>query len=128
MAQASLSFYGKGICKTRPGHLRYTSPASVRGKYVHRELIDRQLEETPYSIRLLLPWPYEVHHMDYNKAHNCGTNLLLLPEALHSKLTADRARDDGGRFGRKFMPKWKPATQLDLLLEAEKLAEDKVPF
>lgn len=102
-----LPFFSKGIQKTKSGHLRYSSPKELRGEYVHRHVIKVLLEETPYSIRLLVPCPYEVHHMDYNPENNAPGNLLLLPEAFHAKLTADRGRDDGGRFGRRFMPRWK---------------------
>jgi hypothetical protein len=104
-----LQLYGKGIRKTFSGHLQYMSPMSVRGKYVHRVMVERMIEETPYSLRLFIPFPFEVHHIDYNKEHNCGCNFLLLSEAFHAKLTSDRKRDDGGRFGRKFIPRWKPA-------------------
>lgn len=102
-----LPFFSKGIQKTRSGHLRYSSPKELRGKYVHRHVIEKLLEETPYSIRLLLPFPYEVHHQNYNKEDNAPSNLIMMEEAFHAKLTADRARDDGGRFGRKFYPKWR---------------------
>ena len=124
-SQLPLTLYGRGIVKTKSGHLRYTSPKSVRGQYVHREIVYRQIDETPYSIRLLLPWPYEIHHMDYNKEHNGDGNLLLLPEAFHAKLTADRARDDGGRFGRKFMPRWNRDNAPAWLFEKE---DQGVPF
>src|ERR1017187_9347593 len=104
--QATLSLYGKGIIKTRSGHLRYTSPKELRGKYVHRVVIERCIEETPYSIRLLLPWPFEGHHQNYNKEDNRPENLLMVSEALHSSMTAHRDRD-AGKFLPKFKPKWK---------------------
>jgi hypothetical protein len=104
--QESLSLYGKGIIKTRAGHLRYTSPVHLRGQYVHRKVIADCIDATPYSIKLLLPWPYEVHHMDYNKEHNCPSNLLATSEALHSAMTADRRREQDGKFAMKFRPKW----------------------
>jgi hypothetical protein len=107
--QPSLNLYGKGIHKTSAGHLRYHSPRELRGRYVHRKVIDDLLEVTPFSVKLLLPWPYEVHHQDYNKEHNCGLNLLILDERLHSSMTADRQRDGDGRFGYKFKPRFKPA-------------------
>jgi hypothetical protein len=120
--QPKLNLYGKGIYKTDSGHLRYHSPRDKKGKYVHREIIEKLIEQTPYSIRLLLPWPYEVHHQDYNKEHNCGANLLIIGEALHSIMTADRPRQDGGRFGRKFIPNWTNPPQYVLDLQ------DEVPF
>ena len=31
-------------------------------------------------------WPrgFDVHHIDGNRQHNCRTNLLILPECLHT--------------------------------------------
>ena len=113
----------RGVMRTADGHLRYTSPKEKRGKYVHRERAEEMIKATPYSIRLLLPWPYEVHHQDYNKEHNCGCNLLLVSEALHSAMTAHRKRRGDGRF----QPKWispAPWTLFD-----EKIAAlSEVPF
>ncbi len=126
--QDTLGLYGKGICKTASGHLRYHSPAALRGRYVHRVVVDRLIDETPYSIRLLLPWPFEIHHMDYNKEHNCPHNLLLLEETFHSMLTADRRRDDGGRFGRKFVPHWtQPEWAKEKSLNFD-FGEEEIPF
>lgn len=117
---------GRGLVKTKSGHLRYSSPSAIRHKYVHRDIIEKLLKETPYSIRMLVPYPYEVHHMDYDKENNKPCNLLLVSEAFHSKMTADRTRDDGGRFGRKFLPKWrKESLWLDGIVEDE---GEEVPF
>lgn len=109
--QPCLGLYGKGIQKTKSGHLRYTSPKELRGEYVHRKVIADLVEETCWSIKLLLPWPYEVHHMDYNKENNSPANLLLLSTAFHAALTADRPRGNGGKFGNKFRARWKPAPE-----------------
>ncbi len=118
--QETLALWGSGIVKTRAGHLRYTSPKELRGKYVHRKVVEDRLEETPYSIRLLLPWPYEVHHLDWNKENNQSENLLLLDMRLHSIMTSDgRPRDRG-----QFVPRWKVIgdRQYDLIYGEE------VPF
>lgn len=113
----------KGVMRTKAGHLKYTSPKEKRDKYVHRECIAEMIKETPYSIRLLLPWPYEVHHQDYNKENNCGCNLLIVSEALHSAMTAHRPRRGDGRF----RPKWLPPAPWTLFDEKiESLPE--VPF
>lgn len=105
--QDTLALWGKGVVKTKAGHLRYTSPKEKRGKYVHREVAERMLLDTPYSIRLLVPWPYEVHHMDYDKENNRPDNLILLDIRLHSSLTVDcRPRGYRGNRGR-FAPRWK---------------------
>jgi hypothetical protein len=104
--QPPLNLYGKGVVKTRAGHLRYSSPKALRHTYVHRKVIADLIEETPYSVRLLLPWPYEVHHQDYNKINNEPSNLVMVSESLHSAMTADRPRGWGGKFGRKGRPTW----------------------
>lgn len=122
--QTTIEFYGKGISKTKSGHLRYHSPKELRGKYVHRVVVDRLIEDTPYSLRLFIPWPYEVHHVDYNKENNCPCNFILLSDAFHSLLTSDRPRGPNGQFGTKFHPKWKPAPAWRLF--ADDIAE--VPF
>lgn len=120
-----LKFYGKGVYKTASGHLRYSTPKEMKGKYVHRHKVDQMIAETPYSLRLLIPFPFEVHHMDYNKENNCGCNFLLLPEAFHAMLTAAGRNRDGGRFGRKFIPKWKlPPPQWELPL----YEDGEIPF
>lgn len=67
-------------------------------------MIEWLIDETPWSVRLLLPWPYEVHHQDYNKENNTPGNLLLVSEAFHAAMTADRKRHGNG----KFRPKWMP--------------------
>ena len=117
--QPNLDVLPKGIYKTKAGHLRYSSPRELRDKYVHRKMVEDLIEETPYSIRLLLPWPYEVHHLDYNKLNNVPHNFLLISEALHSCMTAD------GRNGRngKFKPKWQPPPPWLPLFD-----EEEVPF
>jgi len=93
----------KGVGQTASGHLRYRSPKELRGEYVHRQVIKKCIEETPYSVRLLLPWPYEVHHQDYNKQHNCPGNLLIVSDSLHSAMTAHRLKK------RSFQAKWSKA-------------------
>lgn len=106
--------------RTKAGHLRYTSPKELRGEYVHRKVIRDLLAETPYSIRLLLPNPYEVHHCDYNKENCEPSNLLLLDIVFHSHLTAHRLK-------RQFRPKWKPIPEL-MLWDEQEQSESEVPF
>lgn len=109
-----LPFYGKGVYKTKSGHLRYSSPKILRNEYVHRKVIKDLIEKTPFSIRLLLPYPYEVHHMDFSKENNSPFNLLMLDERMHSSLTADgRGRRINGTWG-KFRPNWKPLPEWKL--------------
>lgn len=116
-----------GTIKTRSGHLRYTSPKELRGEYVHRHVFAQCLAETPYSIQLLVPWPYEVHHMNYNKQCNCPGNLLGICIELHSSLTADgRHRHPGGQFTPKYKSPYKWLPLLDDGKDDGK--DDEVPF
>jgi hypothetical protein len=83
-----------GYCITAAGHIRYTSPASLRGQYAHRVIFEGLLRNTPDSIRRLIPPVYEIHHMDFHKSHNCGSNLLATTIEIHSAMTAaGRIRD-----------------------------------
>ena len=109
------------------GYYRYTA-GPHRGKYVHTRIAETLVSETPYSIRLLLPWPYEVHHVDYRKTHNCPSNLILLDIAFHSKMTADGRRHElNGRFEpkRRTVPEW---VQDKLPELPDSNQEDECPF
>ena len=111
MANQNLKFTGPGITKTKAGHLRYTSPKELRNEYVHRKVILDLIEEMPYSLQALLPWPFEVHHCDYCKENNTPSNLIMLDIAFHSYMTADgRRRRLDGKFlpKTKLPPKWMP--------------------
>lgn len=120
-----LSFWGEGVRLTDRGHLRYTSPKELKGKYVHRVLVDKLLEETPFSIKALLPWPYEVHHLDFNKTHNCSYNLLLISPSFHSHITSDGMRGEKGLYtNRALNVKWGPPP--DWVLFGDEM--DEVPF
>lgn len=99
-----------GVTITRVGHVRFTSPRELRGEYVHRHIVRKLIEETPYSIRLLLPNPYEVHHMNFNKQDNAPSNFIILAIDMHSAQTADGRRREHGRF----IPKFKPCPWLPL--------------
>jgi hypothetical protein len=126
---ANLPFLPKGVTKTRAGHLRYTSPASLRHRYVHRVVVERLIEETHPLTKQLLPHPFEVHHMDYNKENNAPCNLLIVSEAFHSRQTVDGApRDGNGRWGRKFMPRWRPVPAWKLFEEFEENDDGEIPF
>lgn len=88
---------------------------------MHRKVILDCLKETPYSILAFIPVNYEVHHMDYNKEHNCPSNLLILDLAFHSCITAHGRK----RIKGKFSPKWKkPPDWLPLF----DFVEDEIPF
>ncbi len=119
--------WGKGISQTKSGHLIYKSPKELRDKYVHRVTVEKLFLDTPYSLLLLIPLPYEVHHMDYCKTNNRPDNLLLLDIKLHSAMTS-HARPRNGKG--IFTPKWgKPSDWLPLFDgEGENLMGDEVPF
>jgi hypothetical protein len=84
-----LNLFGPGISLHNKGYLRYRSPVHLRNKYVHRVIVEKLIEETPYSIRLMLPQPFEVHHLDYNKRHNCPYNFLLVSADFHGFMSLD---------------------------------------
>lgn len=107
----------KGMYRSSSGHIRYSSPLKLRGEYVHRKKVADMLAETPFSIQQLIPWPYEVHHADYNKENNCCCNFILMDESFHAALTAHNSRRD-------FQPKWRPAPQWKLFNDDS----DVVPF
>ena len=100
----------------------YTAPRSLRGEYVHRKVIVDLMEQTCWSVRIMLPFPYEVHHADYNKTNNAPDNLIILSIDFHSFLTAcGRKRRLNGRF----TPKWRPVPEAWMPLFD---CEDEVPF
>jgi hypothetical protein len=108
------TLYGKGVSKTADGHLRYRSPKELRGKYVHRKVVEDLIAIThPLTIQLL-PWPYEVHHMDFDKTHNQPSNLLVVSEGLHAYLGVDGRRDKGNG---RFRPRWKSPPEWVLFRE-----------
>lgn len=104
--ETRLPFYGPGLQKTRAGHLRYTSPSRLRGQYQHRKVVEDNLAATSFYVLQLLPWPYEVHHPDWDKTHNEGHNLLMLSTQFHAKLTCNQRRVDGKFAG--YNPKHRP--------------------
>jgi hypothetical protein len=125
--KGTLSLWGKGIVQTKSGHLRFTSPGQLRGQYVHRRVVDQLVEDTHPLTRQLLPWPYEVHHMDFVKTNNAPHNLLLLPECFHSTTTSAGQRREGGRFV-GFRPKWRPKSQYELFDEGSLTPFEEVDF
>lgn len=117
--QRKLRDLPKGLYRTQSGHIRFSGPKELRGQYQHRKIIEDLVEQTPYSVKLLLPCPYEVHHMDYNKQNQDPSNLLMVSESLHSVMTADRHKAYNGQF----RPKWKkPPSWLPLF------DDDEIPF
>lgn len=117
----NLPFLPKGTYRTKDGHIRYHTRGPLRGKYYHKVIAERLIEETPYSIRLLLPWPYEIHHIDHNKENNEPSNFLLCGKGFHSFMTCT-----GQNYKRKFQPKWAPAPRY--IQEKLEGLDNEVPF
>ncbi len=92
---------GPGVCVTAKGYLRITRRGPHRDKLVHRVVMAglcRQFCYYPLNGGGL-PEGMEVHHQDFDKTHNCPSNLLLLDPALHSEMDmAARARKWGFRY------------------------------
>ena len=59
-----------------------------RGKLEHRLIMEQQYSIYPGGT---LPYNMEVHHIDYNKSHNCPSNLMLLDSTIHAHLSARTA-------------------------------------
>jgi hypothetical protein len=72
----------RGWSKHTRGYIVYTSRATYtpikRGTFLHRAVVETLIG------RPLLPGEV-VHHMDFDKKHNCPHNLLLTPMELHAK-------------------------------------------
>lgn len=82
---------GKNGAKTRneKGYVRlYTQPH--RGKYEHRVVMSERCREFCYYPLADdgLPVGFTVEHIDHNRTHNCGENLMLLQDIIHNHLSA----------------------------------------
>lgn len=107
MARAAGDRHGKwtgGKTVTPNGYVRITA-GPFRGQYEHRA-IAKQLWLISYGTPL--PDGKEVHHMDWDRGHNCPSNLLILDAVLHEKHNhCHRVRSDDGRFvPASEMPDW----------------------
>jgi hypothetical protein len=92
-----------GKTVTSRGYIRLTA-GSHRGMYEHR-LVASKLWEARYGEPL--PRGYEVHHIDFDPAHNCPANLLILGPGLHIRAHLDGWRRNGaGQFAKKEEPPW----------------------
>lgn len=91
---------GVRTSKTKKGHLRIVSRGPDRGKYLHRAHVERMLSEVwhPY-FGDKLPADMTIHHMDWDKKHNCSCNYLVTNAVIHGKIEQSRlVRDAKGRY------------------------------
>jgi hypothetical protein len=69
-----------GKTVTKKGYIRITHGLHI-WKYEHRVVVENL--PGPCALNRPLRSDEEVHHIDFNRGHNCPGNLLLLDEALH---------------------------------------------
>lgn len=95
---------------TSKGYRRFYSGPD-RGKYEHRVMM-RELCKVwcyyPLDERSGLPVGLDIHHVDYDKLHNCSRNLILLDSRIHVYLSGwwYRIRQDGRREENMREPDW----------------------
>ena len=92
---------------TSKGYRRFHSGPD-RGKYEHR-VVMRELCKTwcyyPVDEKTGLPVGLDVHHVDFDKEHNCVGNLILLDTAIHVAISGWWYRiKQTGRYEEKLAP------------------------
>lgn len=117
---------GPGRQLTAGGHVRLTAGPD-RGQYEHRVVFRDALREwnmwglsnIPQTVLGTITFKsgrkrkvttgWHIHHMDFNKQHNCRYNLLALDEAIHNAMTSDgQVRNERGYFGSGWYGGWNP--------------------
>lgn len=91
---------------TERGYVRITHDA-WRGWLEHRAVVARCLDENVISPGVMpreIPDGWEVHHMDFNRRHNCPSNLLLLHPAFHSHARIIQNHNNSKRAKLKDLP------------------------
>jgi hypothetical protein len=101
---------GAGTCLTSKGYLQVTRRGPDRNKLAHRMIMAAMCRESCY-------WPLgsdglppgmEVHHQDFDRTHNCPSNLVLLNPSLHLHMDraprSNRDRLAYGQFGKQPNP------------------------
>lgn len=99
-----------GLAKTyltAKGYRRFYSGPD-RGKYEHR-VVMRELCKAwcyyPVDEKTGLPAGLDVHHVDFDKEHNCASNLILLDTAIHVAISGWWYRiKQTGRYEEKLAP------------------------
>lgn len=96
-----------GRTLTEKGYIRLTS-GEFRFKYEHRAVAIQAAREFFYygTVNGDLPPGWTVHHADWNKRHNCRSNLILMPLDFHNAASSvhhrKQERDEKGRW----LPSW----------------------
>lgn len=83
---------GTGIRIHCKGYPRYSRRGPLRDQLVHRVVMAAMCQESCYYPlgKDGLPPGFDVHHVDFNKRHWCGCNLLLIEHTLHYHADRDR--------------------------------------
>lgn len=81
--------FKNGCQLTAKGYIRITA-GPWRGQYLHRIIADIKWRDRHFDVGMgvpargfHIPKHLHVHHMDFNKAHDCPENLLIMDPALH---------------------------------------------
>jgi hypothetical protein len=85
--------------------------ARYRNWLLHRAIVDIHIKEWNPLGWEGIPADRVVHHVDFNRSHNCDCNLLLLDGPLHDACRPKMQVDP--RTGR-FLPREEPLTETDL--------------
>jgi len=85
----------------KSGHL-IVKKGRFRDVAVHRAIVTLLLEEKPSPVfGNSLPAGFVVHHMDFDKKHNCPHNFILMEHVFHATVSAyGLPRYASGRWGR----------------------------
>lgn len=102
-----LKLCGLGHTVTRKGYARITS-GPHRHKLEHRVRMAEMCREWCYYPLAAdgIPEGFDVHHFDWDKRHNCRSNLLLIEHRLHYYADMASRRDKQGVYGRFDIPQW----------------------
>lgn len=84
---AGVSLKGSGKYVHRQHGYVYFYSGPYRGKREHRVIVEQLSEEGPLKLRMPIE-DAEVHHIDFNRAHNCPCNLLVLQSVIHDAFDA----------------------------------------
>lgn len=91
---------GKGYRINNKGYVQVIRRGLDRWKYVHRLAVAKLCREFCFHVLSEdgLPAGFDVHHIDFDKQHNCPGNLLLIEHALHYHMDVKERRNDLGIY------------------------------
>lgn len=83
---------GAGFGRHDKGYLRCWRRGPDYGRLAHRMVMARVCAEFCYYPLAAdgLPSGFDLHHIDFDKTHNCPSNLLLLEHTFHYYADQDR--------------------------------------